>query len=285
VVLVEVAFWVMALICALTGIGVYGLIAVEAKTPLVTPNGPIIVTFIYALLWSASLVFALVFSTVAINYFIGGDIKGNGQEVPKFFINTTLVLFLSARSSRSALATTSDRLERTLVCLVAFAIFSARIPFLDSQWQTGLTAALVNKLQETVRFPIELISALLSGGIWGLIKQAYQWLHDVGGNLFLLSPILAKLFWIGAVVNAVLAWFQPKAEQKEPIGGPLTDEELSNFGMAILLVLSMAACAAIMHYLPGTEFAWWKPLLLFASPFGFLLAYFALVLCLFGARG
>ena len=195
------------------------------------------------------------------------------------------MLFVSARSSRSALSTTSERLERAFVCLVAFAVFSARLPFLDSQWQTGLTAALVNKLQETVLFPMELLSALWSGGIWGLIKQAYQWLNDVGGNLFALSPILAKLFWIGAVVNAVLSWFQPKVQRKEPIGRPLTDEELSGFGMAILLVLSMAACAAIMHYLPGTEFAWWKPLLLLASPVGFLLAYFSLVLFLFGARG
>jgi hypothetical protein len=179
------------------------------------------------------------------------------------------------------LARANSRLERSILCLVAFIVFSGGLPVGGPQSVAAWIAAVPGQVQEAVLFPVQLAVAIHTIGIVGLFKAAYQWLQISGGNLFKLSPILAKFFFIGTVVNAMLAWFKLKAPPEAPIRRPLTDAERSIFRHAVLLAVGMLICGGVVVLKESVEYPVWMILPFFCCIPGFFVVYFYLVGTLF----
>lgn len=276
---VVVGFFVLTL-----GAGLFGLLCVKTKRPIVPPHGFILFPFVYAIIWAAAITVALYLGGLILNDMrdvrVGNPFQSWRKDALLFFAEAAWVLFVAARFSRSKLAQVSPLKVSAAVSAVAAMTFSISTAFLEVDTIPDAMIAIARDVVQTVIFPFVRPFELLQEGE---LARVWRWLLSIDANLFKLSGVISKFVWIYALFQFVRGL--TKAPQDEPTSmrrGSLTGAELGWFAATVVAAGAVAAIVGlqIRDELQGTRSSFW----IMEPFFMFFVAYAVLWVVLWRSR-
>lgn len=233
---------ILALFAATVGVGVWGLVSVKLKRPLVNPNGPIAVPLIYSFLWASVITLALFAGSMAINEYMPRRPQNPflwlRNDALLFLVETLIVLFVSARSSKSNLAMSNLSFASSMVCFSASMIFTIGSSIDLNLMLAQIPRSLVQELWNTLTFPLLVLDALKEGVI-SAAQGVYTWVLATNGNLFKISSVLSKILWVASIFYAAKGWLRPKRSPEAIRRKALTSGERKNLAQALILGFAM----------------------------------------------
>lgn len=261
--------------------GLFGLVCVKTKYPIVSPHGFIAIPFAYAVAWAAAITIGLALGGALLNEvrnvmpYGGQAVLAWKNDALPFFVKAVAVLFAAARFRRRARGHGGILRASIIVSTLAAAIFSIPSGFLEPTSYFASVKIVIALIFETYAFPIQLIVDTVSDPKRS-IDAFLAWLATTNGNLFKLSPVIAKILWIYALYKSVrgTALRELNAEEPAPVRSALTSSEWLLFvaTMVTTAILVAIVWLDMQESTRGVRYSFW-----IANPFmTFFLAYIVL---------